>query len=106
MQQTALVFVVFTQVRENYGAHNWDGVGACPQYWKFKGGHDYIVEGCKTAEEAEAYVATLLPAGDHYYEEYVTGAMDHAKWKAELEGSSEEYVKLVTSAARCVWKDA
>ena len=27
-----------TQTQENYGAHDWDGTGVCPQYWKFKGG--------------------------------------------------------------------
>jgi hypothetical protein len=31
------------QYMENYGAHDWDGEGACPQYWKFKGGEDYFV---------------------------------------------------------------
>ena len=31
------------QYMENYGAHNWDGEGACPQRWKMKGGEDYFV---------------------------------------------------------------
>ena len=35
--------VISTQVYENYGAHDWDGRGACPQYWKAKGGEDYVV---------------------------------------------------------------
>jgi len=30
------------QYMENYGAHNWDGKGECPQYWKFKGGEDFF----------------------------------------------------------------
>ena len=34
---------IHTQVRENYGAHDWDGVGDCPQYWKAKGGNTYKV---------------------------------------------------------------
>lgn len=33
--------LITTQIQENYGAHDWDGKGACPQYWKFKGGNDY-----------------------------------------------------------------
>jgi len=37
-----LLFI--TQYRENYGAHDWDGKGECPQYWKNKGGSTYIVE--------------------------------------------------------------
>lgn len=35
--------LITTQVYENYGAHDWDGEGQCPQYWKAKGGSDYVV---------------------------------------------------------------
>ena len=34
--------LITTQYCENYGAHDWDGTGECPQYWKFKGGEDYF----------------------------------------------------------------
>jgi hypothetical protein len=33
---------ITTQYMENYGAHDWDGEGECPQYWKMKGGSDYF----------------------------------------------------------------
>ena len=33
---------ITTQYMENYGADDWDGQGACPQRWKFKGGEDYF----------------------------------------------------------------
>jgi hypothetical protein len=33
--------VITTQIYENYGSHNWDGTGECPQYWKAKGGNEY-----------------------------------------------------------------
>ena len=36
--------LITTQVYENYGAHDWDGVCECPQYWKPKGGSDYVVK--------------------------------------------------------------
>jgi hypothetical protein len=36
--------LITTQVYENYGAHDWDGVGECPQYWKAKGGSDYVIK--------------------------------------------------------------
>ena len=36
--------LITTQNLENYGAHDWDGVGECPQYWKAKGGSDYVVK--------------------------------------------------------------
>lgn len=35
---------ITTQISENYGAHDWDGEGTCPQYWKFKGGNDYMIK--------------------------------------------------------------
>lgn len=28
---------IFAQVHENYGAHDWNGQGTCPQSWKPKG---------------------------------------------------------------------
>lgn len=33
--------LVSTQYRENYGAHQWNGEGVCPQQWKNKGGSYY-----------------------------------------------------------------
>lgn len=30
------------QYMENYGVHDWDGEGECPQYWKMKGGEEYF----------------------------------------------------------------
>ena len=36
--------LITTQIQENYGAHDWDGTGECPQYWKFKGGNDYVIK--------------------------------------------------------------
>ena len=35
--------LISTQFMENYGAHDWDGVGECPQYWKMKGGEEYFL---------------------------------------------------------------
>ena len=31
------------QYSENYAAHDWDGEGICPQYWKCKGGEEDIL---------------------------------------------------------------
>jgi len=35
---------ITTQYMENYGAHDWNGEGECPQYWKMKGGEDYFYQ--------------------------------------------------------------
>lgn len=37
-------FLVVNQIQENYGAHDWDGNGACPQYWKLKGSREYVMQ--------------------------------------------------------------
>ena len=44
--------LITTQVYENYGAHTWDGVGECPQYWKAKGGNYYVVKQFKGGDQA------------------------------------------------------
>ena len=36
--------VIHTQFRENYGWHDWDGKGECPQHWKYKGGSTYFFD--------------------------------------------------------------
>jgi hypothetical protein len=43
--------IAHTQIRENYGAHDWNGEGECPQYWKNKGG-DAVVLADLTTQQA------------------------------------------------------
>jgi len=55
--------LITTQVYENYGAHDWDGVGECPQYWKAKGGNDYVVknfEGNRRPSVAESATEAVM----------------------------------------------
>lgn len=52
--------VLRTQYQENYGAHDWDGEGECPQYWKFKGGSTYVVYGITPEKEADLDVYGIL----------------------------------------------
>lgn len=33
----SMTLVATFDIRENYGAHDWDGKGECPSYWKCKG---------------------------------------------------------------------
>jgi len=51
--------LITTQVYENYGAHDWDGVGECPQYWKAKGGSDYVVKKFKDINKVTETVMAL-----------------------------------------------
>ena len=49
--------LITTQVHENYGAHDWDGVGECPSYWKAKGGCDYVVKNINVNNVTETVMA-------------------------------------------------
>ena len=51
--------LITTQVYENYGAHDWDGKGECPQYWKAKGGSDYVVKNIKEFNRVTEIVMAL-----------------------------------------------
>ena len=67
--------LITTQVYENYGAHDWDGKGECPSYWKAKGGSDYVIRNIdincvqELAQSAKAQVET----NDDYFSETVIG---------------------------------
>lgn len=43
MSNSSIRVIFATQYLENYGSHDWDGEGDCPQHWKPKGGSTYIV---------------------------------------------------------------
>ena len=71
--------VIHTQIKENYGAHDWDGKGECPQGWKFKGGNTYVVEDvdryagvCQPWMELTALIEEF---GD-YWQEYVVSTQE------------------------------
>ena len=71
--------VISTQIRENYGAHDWDGVGTCPQNWRCKGGEVYVVPGL-TAKDAHKIeksgiptLTSLIDVRNHGFEEFVVG---------------------------------
>ena len=90
--------VISTQFRENYGAHDWDGTGECPQYWKFKGGSEYIIEDVEQfvklndffGKKCEMIVDEIRPKLEHkseYAEEYVLG------WSIEEDSYLPEFEK-------------
>jgi hypothetical protein len=71
--------LITTQIQENYGAHDWDGTGACPQYWKFKGGNDYKYDlgtFLRNPEALAELVTALRPQieeDNEGYREYILG---------------------------------
>lgn len=92
--------VIQTQIRENYGAHDWDGVGECPEYWKFKGGNTYVFD-CSIEDNMNpewwARVEAAITEQSESWEEYSIGetvvddcdfnVADHcAEWDAPYYG--------------------
>ena len=71
--------VIQTQHKENYGAHDWDGKGECPQYWKFKGGNTYVVRDLssahinKIADQGIPTLTKLIEFKSEAFEEYILG---------------------------------
>ena len=65
--------VIQTQFKENYGAHDWDGVGECPQYWKFKGGDTFVLEG-PTTEQDVKNITRFVEYADEGSQEWVSGS--------------------------------
>jgi hypothetical protein len=107
-------YVIHTQFMENYGAHDWDGKGVCPQYWKYKGGDTYIID--VTLQEAQdksfyASVEKCIEYKNDYSEEYILGSeliddidfveSDHvAEWESPICCFLEGDKLMCTSVAR------
>ena len=71
-----MMLVIQTQNQENYGAHDWDGTGSCPQYWKFKGGSEYFVPNVDECDMIDVIVDRVRPQveiANPMCEEYILG---------------------------------
>ena len=86
--------VIQTQICENYGAHNWDGEGECPDNWKFKGGNTYVVDNITPSQKARLEregiptLSALIEENNDYCREYILGAQ--VVGDAEMEGEPWE----------------
>ena len=99
-----------TQIQENYGAHDWDGEGACPQHWKFKGGNDYMVpvDTVKTGEffdkKCEMIVDSVrgqIEENSDYYRENILGwTLVADDFLTDFEQSQLEYDGAIVYPAR------
>jgi len=95
--------MITTQVKENYGAHDWDGEGECPQRWKFKGGNDYSYQLGNALPNAE-HIGELVMAlrsqieeVSDYYEEYILDwSVEADDYLTDFEQSQLEYEGKIT----------
>ena len=87
--------LITTQVYENYGAHDWDGVGECPQYWKAKGGNDYVVKKFKDLNKVTETVMALrsqIECDNEGFRETIIGwEIVGDKYLTEFEQSQLDY---------------
>jgi len=96
---------IWTQDQENYGAHDWDGEGECPQRWKFKGGVDFFVPKFKGGE-AEATTAVMalrssIEEDSQYFRREVTGwTLVADDYLTEFERAQLEYEGKITHKSK------
>jgi hypothetical protein len=101
--------LITTQTQENYGAHDWDGEGTCPQRWKFKGGNDYVIKNFKSnrcpsiAESATQAVMGLRSQieedNDYYREHIIDWRIVADDYLTDFERSQLEYEGSITYPA-------
>ena len=97
------MFVIKTQILENYGAHTEDGkFSSGNAYWKFKGGTDYVVTGLDRIQDATAYVAALCMDNGIGYKEFPTEFLTYAEWEEQLSDLSDEYREFIMNSAHHV----
>lgn len=96
--------LITTQVYENYGAHDWDGQGECPQYWKAKGGSDYVVPDFRdfgrVTETVMALRGRVESDNDHYREHIIGWEVVADDYLTEFERSQLEYEGRITYPAQ------
>jgi hypothetical protein len=99
--------MITTQIQENYGAHDWDGEGECPQRWKFKGGNDYSYSLGSYLRNPEA-LAELVEAlrgqieeDNIGYREYILGwSVESDDYLTDFEQSQLDYDGKITYRTR------
>ena len=97
--------LITTQVYENYGAHDWNGKNECPQYWKAKGGSDYVVKKFK-GSHADATLAVMALRtqvecdNDHFREQIIDFRIVADNYLTEFEQSQLDYEGKIRYASK------
>jgi hypothetical protein len=88
--------LITTQLYENYGAHDWDGKGSCPSYWKAKGGNDYVIKDFRGGDEAATRMVMAVrerieESSDYYQETIIGWDLVEDSYLTDFERSQLEY---------------
>ena len=88
-----MMFVIRTQFMENYGAHDWDGTGECPQHWKFKGGSEYKITDVDPTADPEDFINLAdVEFSSEGAREYILGySFEADDYLSDFERSQLEY---------------
>lgn len=88
-----MMLVIRTQFMENYGAHDWDGEGECPQYWKMKGGSEYKVTNVPLNIDYQEVVSMAnVEKNNEYVREYILDwSIEDDSYLSWFEKSQLEY---------------
>jgi hypothetical protein len=94
-----MMLVVQTQISENYGAHDWDGEGQCPQYWKMKGGREFKVTGIPLNIDFKQVIdlLNLEDSNDYYREWVISWSVESDNYLSWFEESQMDYDGAITS---------
>lgn len=103
-------YVIQTQFLENYGAHDWDGQGTCPQRWKPKGGSTYIVDVSLAQAQDPAFyeqVEQCIAYRSEYSQEYILSHdliddVDFDESNHVQEWEEPIYASFVGGALECI----
>jgi len=97
------MYVVKTQILENYGAHSEDGkFSSGNAYWKMKGGNEYIVRDLNRPQDAMAFVAAKSITNTINWKEFPVEVITHQQWIEDLAALDQDYREfLVEQAIEC-----
>jgi hypothetical protein len=86
--------LIVTQIHENYGAHDWDGEGTCPEYWKAKGCGEYYIKDMTEDSIVETMLVnrSKLEQDTNYFRESIIDfALVPDDYMSQYEKSQLEY---------------
>ena len=99
-KESKMLLIITTQHYENYGAHDWDGQGECPQRWKAKGGNHIKVSDVPPSISLETLRRIAIDAVSEfndYFEVTVLGVhFESDDWMSDFEKSQLEWEGSIT----------
>ena len=91
------IIFIRTTYQENYGAHDWDGYGECPQRWKQKGSHVFIIEMnadlCLYTDPSKVFQLMLDANHNTCAERFTYVSHDIQFQKPTVIGTEADYIK-------------